>query len=111
MSINYANECTVYNFLYFLYIIFVSSCLLQDSQIHTRIDDAFSSVLQYMSVTSRQCRVSLLMRPKKPNFIQLPLVNCIVHVAINVHIYLTCFQYYFWADKKIAGCHMRNWRW
>ncbi|XP_028412386.1 uncharacterized protein LOC114535206 [Dendronephthya gigantea] len=28
----------------------------QDPQIHTRIDDAFSSVLQYMSVTSRQCR-------------------------------------------------------
>ena len=30
----------------------------QGPQIHTTIDDAFSSVLQYMSVTSRQCRVS-----------------------------------------------------
>ena len=30
----------------------------QDPQIHTTIDDAFSSVLQYMCATSRQCRVS-----------------------------------------------------
>ncbi|CAB4012952.1 Hypothetical predicted protein [Paramuricea clavata] len=28
----------------------------QGPQTHTTIDDAFSSVLQYMSVTSRQCR-------------------------------------------------------
>ena len=30
----------------------------QDPRIHTTIDDAFSSVLQYMCATSRQCRVS-----------------------------------------------------
>ena len=41
-------------FFFFFFFVFYA---IQDPSSYTSIDDAFSSVLQYMSTTTRQCKV------------------------------------------------------
>lgn len=49
-------KCSVQTVLFLLIILIV---IIQEPQVHTTIEDAFDTVLQYMNVTSRQCKVMI----------------------------------------------------
>ena len=50
-------KCGLQTVLFLLLLLLLLIIIIQEPQVHTTIEDAFDTVLQYMNVTSRQCKV------------------------------------------------------